>query len=108
VLKELQEAVGGEKLMNDLLAIFLENASKLVSDLEQAIAQGDAEKLMRAAHSLRGSSATLGASSLATLCQKLETMGRERQLEGAAAQMAQLETEYARVKAALTTRIADG
>jgi hypothetical protein len=35
-------------------------------------------------------------------------MGRERQLEGAAAQMAQLETEYARVKAALTTRIADG
>jgi PAS domain S-box-containing protein len=108
VLKELQEAVGGEKLMNDLLAIFLENASKLVSELEQAIAQGDAEKLMRAAHSLRGSSATLGASSLATLCQKLETMGRERQLEGAAAQMAQLETEYARVKAALTTRIADG
>ncbi|HID64148.1 MAG TPA: response regulator, partial [Anaerolineae bacterium] len=99
VLEEFRSMMG--EAAPELIALFLDDALKLLVDLRETVAQGDAEGLQRAAHTLKSSGATLGAMTLSALCRELETMGRAGTLEGAAEKVAQVEAEYERVKAAL-------
>ncbi|MCR4408183.1 MAG: Hpt domain-containing protein, partial [Anaerolineae bacterium] len=85
----------------ELITLFLEETHDLLAKLREAVVQGDAERLRRVAHTLKGSSATLGAMTLSDLCKELEIMGRQGVLEGAADKVAQVEAEYERVKLAL-------
>jgi signal transduction histidine kinase/DNA-binding response OmpR family regulator len=103
VLEELRTVLGEDEL-EELSVIFLDDMPRLLAEMRQAIDQGDAKGLERAAHALKGNSATMGALSLSALCQELETMGREGRLEGAAEQVLQVEAEHERVKAALVGR----
>jgi HPt (histidine-containing phosphotransfer) domain-containing protein len=74
-----------------------------MANMREAVEQASPEALFNAAHALKSSSATLGAGSLATLCQELETMGKAGDLEDAPRKAGQLEAEYERVKAELQT-----
>jgi CheY-like chemotaxis protein len=99
VLEKFRAMMG--EVASELIAVFLDDAPKRLAELREAKDQGDLEKLERAAHTLKSSSATLGAMPLSDLCRDLEAMGRERTLEGTAEKVTQVEAEYARVKAAL-------
>jgi HPt (histidine-containing phosphotransfer) domain-containing protein len=79
----------------------------LVGTLRQALEQGDAAELRRAAHTIKSSSNDFGATTLAELCQELETMGKAGTLDGAAELVAQVEHEYEQVRAALEAVRAD-
>lgn len=68
----------------------------------QALEQKQGDSLRRAAHTLKGSSASLGAMTLASLCQELEALGKAGTMAGVAERIAQVETEYELVKIALT------
>jgi PAS domain S-box-containing protein len=94
-------SAGMEEVVPELIDIYFDGALKLLADMRQAVAQGDASLLTRAAHTLKPSSASLGAIPLATLCEELEAMGRAGALESAAEKLAQVEAEYRRVKTAL-------
>lgn len=89
-------------LLNKLILRYREESAQLLNKLKTALDQGNADNVHRAAHSLRSSSAMLGACSFAALCEDLETKGRTGQLVNADAIFAQLEAEYALVQAALT------
>ncbi len=80
--------------LNKLITIFLTNSPVLVKLIKQAVADDDHEALWQAAHSLKSSSATLGALRLAAICHELETIGRGQQLEQCPHLRDQLETEY--------------
>ena len=69
--------------------------------IRQAMASGDASALQEAAHSLKGSSATLGFVSLAAYCQELETIGRSRAPDQAVPLLAKVEAEYGTVQGVL-------
>jgi CheY-like chemotaxis protein len=99
VLEKFRAMMG--EVASELIGLFLEDTPNLLADLREAVAQGDAEGLEQAAHTLKSSSATLGAMTLSALCQELEVMGRAGTLEGAGEKVAQVEVEYERVKAAL-------
>jgi HPt (histidine-containing phosphotransfer) domain-containing protein len=58
-------------------------------------------RLQRAAHSLKSSSANLGAQNLSELCKELENMGRLGKLEGSAHKLDVLEFEFEAVRNAL-------
>jgi PAS domain S-box-containing protein len=94
-------SAGMEEVVPELIDIYFDGTPKLLADMRQAVAQDDASLLARAAHTLKPSSATLGAIPLATLCEELEAMGRAGVLEGAAEKLAQVEAEYRRVKTEL-------
>jgi signal transduction histidine kinase/HPt (histidine-containing phosphotransfer) domain-containing protein len=100
VLEDLQSNMGGA-IIGELIDIYFDNTPRLLADMRQAVVQGHAESLYRAAHTLKPGSATLGAIPLATLCEELEAMGRGGALEGALEKVEQVEAEYERVKAAL-------
>jgi CheY-like chemotaxis protein len=107
-LETLLEIVGGEPaLLRELIDSFLEEAPPLVGTLRQALEQGDAAELRRAAHTIKSSSNDFGATTLAELCQELETMGKAGTLDGAAELVAQVEHEYEQVRAALEAVRAD-
>jgi HPt (histidine-containing phosphotransfer) domain-containing protein len=66
------------------------------------IAAGDAKTLRSAAHSLKSSSANVGASSLAAICRQIEAIGHASSTEGADALFHQIESLYPRVQQSLT------
>jgi signal transduction histidine kinase/CheY-like chemotaxis protein len=92
-------------LLNTLIPRYQQEAQLLLQTLRTAVAHGNADGVHQAAHSLRSSSATLGACSLAALCENLETQGRTGQLVNANSVLAQLEAEYALVQIALTAEM---
>ncbi|TVQ57189.1 MAG: PAS domain-containing hybrid sensor histidine kinase/response regulator [Spirulina sp. DLM2.Bin59] len=71
--------MGGDtaaELMVDLIDSYVELAPQLLADIETGIDQDDYELFARAAHSLKSSSASLGATYLAELCEGIEHEGR--------------------------------
>ena len=64
--------VGQPDAFESLTTLFASSAIALLETLREAIARGDAEALGRAAHTLKGSAANLGALRLADACRQLE------------------------------------
>ena len=96
----LQEAAG-EEFVAELVRTFLEEAPRMVEQLIAAMADNDAEKFRRTAHSLKSNSLTFGATRLADLARQLEVAGMERVIAEDAAALQTLGLEYRRVAAAL-------
>jgi two-component system, sensor histidine kinase and response regulator len=86
---------GDEELLQEMCQIFLENSPKLLQQLRQAVAAGDADGVARAAHSLKGESGYLSASRTAQAARQLEEMGHNKDLSGAGEVLAVLERELA-------------
>lgn len=91
----------GEAVLAQVIDAYLEDAPKLLQAIESAIAQKDAQTLHRAAHTLKSSSAMLGATQLGNLCKELEAMSRAGTIPDREPKKSQLEAEYEGVKAAL-------
>jgi two-component system sensor histidine kinase/response regulator len=91
-LQELENDGGG---MSDLVAMFIATGAERVQELRRAIEAGDQDATTRIAHNLRGSSGSLGAVRLATLCAECETAGADRDHGTATALMAAIEDEFA-------------
>jgi CheY-like chemotaxis protein/HPt (histidine-containing phosphotransfer) domain-containing protein len=104
-LRGLQQP-GAPDLLSQLIELFLGDAAPRLAGLAQAVAQGDAHALERQAHTLKGSSANIGARRLARLCEDLELLGRSGELGRAPGVLTELEAEFDRVRAALRAEMA--
>src|ERR1700685_2295711 len=93
---EALDRIGGdEELLQELCQIFLEESPKLMQKLQLAIAEGDADGVTRAAHSIKGEASYLGASGSSQAARELEEMGRCKDLSRASETLAVLERELA-------------
>ncbi|MCU1598491.1 MAG: hybrid sensor histidine kinase/response regulator, partial [Glaciihabitans sp.] len=96
----------GHGLLTETAHAFRSEVGASLNALNHAIDHSDDEALKRAAHKLKGGAATIGATGAAALCAQLEELvasggdGAGRQLPGRQL-MGRLETELARVDAAL-------
>ena len=100
---EALDRIGGdEELLQDLCQIFLEESPKLLQKLRQAVASGDCDGVMRAAHSLKGESSYLGAGGTSQAARRLEEMGRSQDLSHASDTFAVLEREVTILHSQLT------
>jgi CheY-like chemotaxis protein len=90
----------------DLLArtinLYLVESPKLMQKLKQAAAAGDAPEIVRSAHSLKSSSANVGATALSRHCGDIEASARRADTEEARRIFAKLEAEHGRVQSALS------
>jgi len=96
-LGRLRETAGDASLMRQLIDAFLLNADGLVADL----GGDEAEKVRRAAHTLKSNARTFGATDLADLCQQLEDCARAGELDSAGELARQIEEKYQHAAAAL-------
>ncbi|NOZ27177.1 MAG: PAS domain S-box protein [Chloroflexi bacterium] len=99
-LQQFRETMG-EETLQELIASYLEEAPQLLAQIREALAQGDAPTVQRAAHTFKSTSALFGATRLANLCKEVEFMGREGRLENVEEKVNQIEAEYEKVKAIL-------
>ncbi len=94
--------LGGDRsLFRQVVAFYFDDAPKLMSDLHQAITSADAEAARRAAHSLKGLAATIGAQACADGAVAVESASAEGSIEAIVAQVPLLEEELAKVDQAL-------
>ncbi|HEX5361203.1 MAG TPA: Hpt domain-containing protein [Fluviicoccus sp.] len=88
-------------LVKRLLALFRQEASKLVHGIEYALAAEDQEALLRQSHTLKSSSASIGAQLLSQVARHIEQFARQSELAEAGALTGDLRTEFARLLVAL-------
>ncbi|MEO1521797.1 MAG: response regulator, partial [Cyanobacteria bacterium J06633_2] len=91
--------------LSTLLDIFLDEANTLVETMRSAISEHDGSKLNFAAHTLKSSSASLGAIALSEQCQRLEKMGLDGDLAQAERIMSDVQALYEKVEPALSQYI---
>ena len=91
----------GGSLLGNLIQIYLDQLPGCVEGLLKAHQEGDAHSVFRIAHTLKSTSASLGAYQLQGLCQRLEDAGRKEDLLGTESLLPMLETEISKVRAAL-------
>jgi HPt (histidine-containing phosphotransfer) domain-containing protein len=99
-LRELQEE-GESDIVEEIGGLFIKYAPDKISAIEKAAEKNDSKALMVAAHSLKSSSAYIGALRLSALSKELEEMGRSGQIDDAASKAKELRAEYERAKASL-------
>jgi HPt (histidine-containing phosphotransfer) domain-containing protein len=80
---------------------YLTESTSLISGVNEAVVHRDAPALRLAAHTLRGSSSTVGATRMAGICEELERLARTTTFDGTAALVVALADEFTRVRQAL-------
>jgi len=91
----------GAGMFQELVALFIESAPRRITQISQSI--NDGPMLAFHAHALKGIALNLGATRIAELSQKLEELGRARNVHGAPALVRQLGSAFAETKAQLLT-----
>lgn len=99
-LRDLQED-GEDDLIKELIEIYIADAPSYIADISLAVESANAHAMERAAHTLKGSSASLGANLLAAACLEMEKLGRSNSVEGAPELLAHIEREFERARRAL-------
>lgn len=96
---------GAPDIFSRVLHGYLRNSPKLIDSLHDAVPQRNLADMQFASHSLKSSSANVGALALSGLCKELELMARANSCEGATDILKEIEKEYARVHEALTMEL---
>jgi HPt (histidine-containing phosphotransfer) domain-containing protein len=99
----LLAAQGEPDVVVELIDIFLADTPRLIESIRAAVDSADATSLHLAAHTLKSSSASLGALRLSRLSADQEALGRAGNLDSAAKKLALIEAEYEQVENALQT-----
>jgi PAS domain S-box-containing protein len=82
VLASLSHDLGDPALVAEIVALFLVDAPQLIDDWRQAIALQDGEGARRATHTLKSTSASVGAVALAQCCADAEVLVRAGTFHG--------------------------
>ena len=103
VIGDLLDTMGGE--FGDLVRVYLEDAPQRIGEIESAAASGNAVAQVAPAHTLKSSSANIGATALAELARGIEHAARAGVPTGPAEIAAGIRPEYERVAAELSRLI---
>lgn len=93
---------GDGKVLSEVIDQYLAQAAEARGELLRVVHEGDSAAVERAAHLLKGASANIGANALATVCAEMETQSRLARLDEAAGLVERFDTEFSRVRDALT------
>ena len=83
VVDELRDSVGGdEEFIADLVSTYVSEGSGHFAAMQAAADAGDAAAIVRPAHTLKSSSAALGAMRLSAIAREIEMAGRDGTTDG--------------------------
>lgn len=101
---DLLARVGGSQaLLQEVIELFLEDGPRLLNEIREGLAAGDAAVVYKTAHTLKGSAGNFGGQDVIALAQRLEARAREGDLPTAATVFATLEAEVDRLMEELAT-----
>ena len=101
----LDRLEGNQELCREVLEIFRKQYPKMMSAIEAAVVQKDAEELYSVAHALRGAAANVSAISVSTQASLLEQAGRTKDLSNVEQWHASLQKEVNRLEQVLSKMV---
>ncbi len=90
-----------DAFIEEILDTFCVGAPQLMAALEEALATNTIEAFVRAAHTLKSNSATVGATALTSLCAEMEQEGKGGNIQALGSKVSQAREELTRVLALL-------
>ena len=99
VVDDLREIMGAE--FASLVHVFLDDAPRAITRLTASAAAGDIAAMAAPAHTLKSTSANLGAMALSAAARHIEQSARQNQLPDPVERVAVLEAEFNRARAEL-------
>jgi HPt (histidine-containing phosphotransfer) domain-containing protein len=97
---QLKEIMGDQFIFELIDTYYIETAS-LIEQLRKALTAGESVSFGRYAHSIKSSSASLGAFGFSQQARELEMMGKSSNLSGAPSKLDLLATSFLEVKRCL-------
>ncbi|MEW6313816.1 MAG: response regulator [Pseudomonadota bacterium] len=94
------------ELLQEIVKMFIEHHQQYIQDIRDAIASGDAYRVERAAHTLKGTVGNLSAHAAFAAARKLEQTGRMAALDQVPEEFAALEREMTRLLPVLEALLA--
>ena len=101
------ERNGAPRLVSRLVGLYLQGTLPLIERMKQARADNDFEALRTAAHTLKSSSANVGAMRLQGLCKELELQARNRHIEDALERIEHIEREFLAARGILQRELSE-
>jgi two-component system, sensor histidine kinase and response regulator len=95
---------GKPELLARIISLYLAESPKLVQSLKRAASDNDFGELVRTAHSLRSSSANVGAMALSRHCERMEGTARREDAAEVQVLVAKIQREHGSVQAALAAQ----
>lgn len=92
---------GGDGFLHHIVALYLDNAGKLLEALEAAWAKGELDAIRSVSHTLKSSSNQVGAHRLAELCRAVENEARNQRYDSSGQALARIRQEFTDTRAAL-------
>jgi CheY-like chemotaxis protein len=99
-LREL-DPNGENKLMERVVNAFETSVARLMPQLQDAMAGLELAGIRHVAHTLKSSSASIGALHLSRICAEVEAMARQQQTDGMQGRVTELQAEVETVRVAL-------
>jgi histidine phosphotransfer protein HptB len=99
-LRELNPGDNGE-FLREIVGIYIEDTPKRIADMKASMASGDVTTFTRSAHTIKGSSANVGAQVLKAIAERLELLSRREGLAGISGLIGDCDAEFERVKVEL-------
>jgi two-component system sensor histidine kinase/response regulator len=84
---------GNDRLLQRLIALYRDDSSQLLADIDNGLKTSNAEAIARAAHTLKSSSANLGATGVAAIARQIEHSARNGDLNDMAASVTKLRAQ---------------
>ena len=100
------ERNGAPNLVARLVGLYLKGTPPLIEQMKKACADADCGALRMAAHTLKSSSANVGAMKLHELCKELESQARNQQIDDAAERIAGIEQAFLAAQSVLHQELA--
>jgi HPt (histidine-containing phosphotransfer) domain-containing protein len=105
IIAELRESVGGDdSFVAELAAAYLAEGPDYIRALEDAVERADVAAAVRPAHTLKSSSASLGAMRLSEISRGIEHAAREGSSDGLAEAVQDLKAAWEQTVAAMNER----
>jgi signal transduction histidine kinase/DNA-binding response OmpR family regulator len=98
-MESMRNALGED--FDDLVVTYLEGVEEMLQAIPRAWEASDLKELERQAHSIKSSSASIGALVLSKLARKMEDQVRAQELSAVSEQVEEMEQEFQRVRQSL-------
>jgi HPt (histidine-containing phosphotransfer) domain-containing protein len=101
IIQELIDQLGADFVV-ELIDTYCLETGELIEQLQQALTAGDSVSFGRLAHSIKSSSASLGATGFSLQARELEMLGKAGNLSGADVMLERLTADFLKVKHSLS------
>jgi len=103
--QSLRQSIDDDLIFSDLVTIYLNSAENLLEEIQLAFANQDSSQFSLSAHSLKSTSASIGAARLSQICKYLEQVGKTGKLSISSDVLDLLTNEYEQVIKAIKVSV---